>query len=109
VNGFAGAQVDERGRPPSPTRIRGGVRSLRESLLAWYDAQRRDWPWRRNRDPYRVWVAEVMLQQTRLAVVAPAYRRFLRKFPTVRRLARAEEDAVLAARSRLGDYSRARA
>lgn len=78
-------------------------------MLTWYDAQRRDWPWRRSRDPYRVWVAEVMLQQTRLAVVAPAYRRFLGKFPTVRRLARADEDAVLAAWSGLGYYSRARA
>jgi A/G-specific adenine glycosylase len=78
-------------------------------LLTWYDAQRRDWPWRRDLDPYRIWVAEVMLQQTRLAVVAPAYRRFLRRFPTIRRLARADEDAVLAVWSGLGYYSRARA
>jgi A/G-specific adenine glycosylase len=86
-----------------------GVTSLRKSLLTWYDAQRRDWPWRRNRDPYRIWVAEVMLQQTRIAVVEPAYRRFLHRFPTVRRLAGADEDAVLAAWSGLGYYSRARA
>lgn len=82
--------------------------ALRDSLLAWYDAERRDWPWRRTRDPYRIWVAEVMLQQTRLAVVEPAYRRFLRRFPTIRRLARADEESVLAAWSGLGYYSRAR-
>lgn len=85
------------------------VGALRKSLLTWYDAQRRDWPWRRNRDPYRIWVAEVMLQQTRLAVVESAYHRFLRRFPTVRRLARADEETVLAAWSGLGYYSRARA
>jgi A/G-specific adenine glycosylase len=86
-----------------------GVTSLRKSLLIWYDAQRRDWPWRRSRDPYRIWVAEVMLQQTRIAVVVPAYSRFLRRFPTLSRLARADEDSVLAAWSGLGYYSRARA
>lgn len=93
----------------SPIRIRGGVASLRKALLTWYDTQRRDWPWRRSRDPYRIWVAEVMLQQTRIAVVAPAYRRFVREFPTIRRLAHADEEAVLAAWSGLGYYTRARA
>jgi A/G-specific adenine glycosylase len=89
-----------------PTR---GVVQARRALLRWYDANKRDLPWRRMRDPYRVWVAEVMLQQTRIEVVVPAYRRFLRTFPTLRRLARAEEDDVLSAWSGLGYYSRARA
>jgi A/G-specific adenine glycosylase len=81
---------------------------VRRPLLRWYDANKRDLPWRRARDPYRVWVAEVMLQQTRIEVVVPAYRRFLRAFPTLRRLACAEEDDVLSVWSGLGYYSRAR-
>jgi A/G-specific adenine glycosylase len=71
------------------------VTALRRALLRWYDANARAWPWRRNTDPYRVWVAEIMLQQTRVGVVEPAYRRFMRAFPTLARLARAEEDQVL--------------
>ena len=82
---------------------------LQRRLLAWFDRHRRDHPWRRSRDPYRVWVAEVMLQQTRIAVVQEAYPRFVRRFPTIARLAVASEDEVLAAWSGLGYYSRARA
>ncbi len=82
--------------------------ALRRALLRWYDRVRRDLPWRADRDPYRVWVAEVMLQQTRIAVVEPAYARFLRAFPTLQRLADAAEDEVLAQWSGLGYYSRAR-
>lgn len=82
---------------------------VRRALLAWYDAHRRPLPWRRGRDPYRIWVAEVMLQQTRVAVVAPAYRRFLRAFPTLPRLARSAEEQVLSLWSGLGYYARARA
>lgn len=82
---------------------------LRRALLRWYDAERRPLPWRRRADPYRIWVAEVMLQQTRVEVVVPAYRRFLRAFPTLGKLAAASEDDVLSLWSGLGYYSRARA
>lgn len=82
--------------------------AIRRALLGWFDRHRRPLPWRRDRDPYRVWVAEVMLQQTRIAVVVPAYRRFLASFPTLARLAAASEDDVLSAWSGLGYYSRAR-
>jgi A/G-specific adenine glycosylase len=82
--------------------------ALRRALLSWFDARRRNLPWRRTREPYRIWVAEVMLQQTRIAAVIPAYRRFLRRFPTLRRLAAADEEGVLAEWSGLGYYSRAR-
>jgi len=81
----------------------------RAALLRWWDANRRDLPWRRTRDPYRIWLSEVMLQQTRIEVVVPAYRRFLRALPTLARLARADEEEVLSLWSGLGYYSRARA
>ena len=77
-------------------------------LLAWYDECARDLPWREDRDPYRVWLSEVMLQQTRVAAVLEHYRLFLRKFPTVQKLAAAREASVLAAWSGLGYYRRAR-
>lgn len=81
---------------------------LRRSLLAWYRANRRDLPWRRSRDPYRIWLAEVMLQQTRIAAVLPYYERFLVRFPSVTELARARESEVLKYWAGLGYYSRAR-
>ena len=81
---------------------------FRRALLAWFRAHRRDLPWRRSRDPYRIWVAEVMLQQTRIAAVLPYYHRFLKKFSSVERLARAREAEVLRAWSGLGYYSRAK-
>jgi A/G-specific adenine glycosylase len=77
-------------------------------LLAWYDAHARDLPWRKSRDPYRVWVSEIMLQQTRVAAVIEHYCEFLRRFPTVKKLAGAGEASVLAAWSGLGYYRRAR-
>jgi A/G-specific adenine glycosylase len=77
-------------------------------LLAWFRAHQRDLPWRASRDPYRIWVAEVMLQQTRIAAVRPYYDRFLRRFPSVESLARAPQDEVLKLWSGLGYYSRAR-
>ncbi len=80
----------------------------RRALLAWYDENRRPLPWRRRPNPYRIWVAEIMLQQTRIAVVEPAYRRFLEVFPTLASLAQAEEEDVLSLWSGLGYYSRAR-
>lgn len=81
---------------------------VRRALLAWYDASVRPLPWRRDRDPYRVWVAEVMLQQTRVDVVIPKFEHFVRRFPDVATLARASEESVLAAWSGLGYYTRAR-
>jgi A/G-specific adenine glycosylase len=82
---------------------------LSTSLLRWFRKARRDLPWRREpRDPYRVWVSEVMLQQTRALVVIPYYRRFLRRFPTLAKLAKAPLDDVLALWSGLGYYARAR-
>jgi A/G-specific adenine glycosylase len=81
---------------------------FRRSLLAWYDDHARDLPWRANRDPYCVWLSEIMLQQTRVAAVIEHYHEFLRRFPTVERLAAASESRVLAAWSGLGYYRRAR-
>ena len=81
---------------------------FRRHLLAWYDTNARDLPWRKDRDPYRVWVSEIMLQQTRVAAVIEHYHEFLRRFPTVKKLAGAREASVLAAWSGLGYYRRAR-
>jgi A/G-specific adenine glycosylase len=85
------------------------IRSLRTRLLGWFDREKRTLPWRGERNPYRILVSEIMLQQTRVAVVVDRYRQFLRQFPTVERLARAREQTVLAAWSGLGYYRRARA
>lgn len=82
--------------------------ALRRSLLLWYDAHRRDLPWRRDVDPYRVWVSEIMLQQTRVAAVLEHYARWMHRFPTVEALAKAREQSVLALWSGLGYYHRAR-
>jgi A/G-specific adenine glycosylase len=84
------------------------VAYLQETLLAWYEACRRDLPWRRTRDPYAIWVSEIMLQQTRVETVIPYYERFLGRFPTAMALAEAPPDDVLAAWSGLGYYRRAR-
>jgi A/G-specific adenine glycosylase len=77
-------------------------------LLKWFDQHQRDLPWRRDRDPYRVWLSEIMLQQTRVAAVVDHYKSFLRRFPSIEKLARAREASVLAAWSGLGYYRRAR-
>jgi A/G-specific adenine glycosylase len=77
-------------------------------LLAWYKKNKRDLPWRKTRDPYRIWVSEIMLQQTRVETVIPYYERFLKRYPDVRALARAPLDDVLKAWENLGYYSRAR-
>lgn len=82
--------------------------ALRRRLLAWYHAHKRPLPWRRSTDPYRVWLSEVMLQQTTVATVIPYYGRFLKAFPTVHALAGADDDAVLRLWAGLGYYSRAR-
>ncbi|HEY6770055.1 MAG TPA: A/G-specific adenine glycosylase [Candidatus Sulfotelmatobacter sp.] len=84
------------------------IPGFRRRLLAWYDASRRALPWRETRDPYRVWLSEIMLQQTRVAAVIAHYRDFLRRFPTIEKLAGAHEASVLAAWSGLGYYRRAR-
>jgi A/G-specific adenine glycosylase len=81
---------------------------FRASLLAWYDRHARDLPWRVSCDPYRVWLSEIMLQQTRVAAVIERYQEFLRRFPTVTKLAASREASVLAAWSGLGYYRRAR-
>jgi len=84
------------------------VAAFCQAVLGWYDEHRRDLPWRRTRDPYRIWLSEIMLQQTRVAAVLEHYRVFLERFPNVEALAAASEDAVLAAWSGLGYYRRAR-
>jgi A/G-specific adenine glycosylase len=81
---------------------------FQQLLLAWFDRHKRDLPWRHDRDPYRVWLSEVMLQQTRVAAVTNHYQRFLQRFPSVEKLAAAREASVLAAWSGLGYYRRAR-
>src|SRR5271167_2599654 len=84
------------------------LNKLRTALLDWYQQNRRELPWRRSADPYRVWVSEIMLQQTRVAAVLYHYARFLQRFPTVQALASAREQSVLALWSGLGYYHRAR-
>jgi A/G-specific adenine glycosylase len=81
---------------------------FRRALLGWFARHKRDLPWRRTRDPYRIWLSEVMLQQTRVAAVLPYYERFLRRFPTVEALAHARGEQVLRLWAGLGYYSRAR-
>ncbi len=81
---------------------------LASRLLPWFHRHRRDLPWRDNRDPYRIWVSEVMLQQTQVATVIPYFERFLRTFPTVADLAAAEEQSILRLWEGLGYYRRAR-
>jgi A/G-specific adenine glycosylase len=83
-------------------------RSFASRLIAWYLRDHRDLPWRRTQDPYRIWVSEIMLQQTRAQTVVPYFERFLARFPTVESLASASESEVLACWSGLGYYSRAR-
>ncbi len=82
---------------------------FRARLLRWYAAEKRFLPWRQTRDPYRIWVSEIMLQQTRVSAVLGHFHRFLKRFPDVRALARARTSSVLAAWSGLGYYRRARA
>src|SRR5262245_33597717 len=92
-----------------PARQSSACAALAGPLLAWYERERRDLPWRVDPTPYRVWVSEIMLQQTRVEVVIPRYQSFLRRFPTLSSLAAAREDEVLAEWSGLGYYRRARA
>src|SRR5436309_9040485 len=89
-------------------KARINANAVRRGLLRWYERAKRDLPWRRTRDPYAIWISEVMLQQTRVAAVIPYYERFLKRFPNAEALAAAPEAEVLALWSGLGYYSRAR-
>jgi A/G-specific adenine glycosylase len=91
------------GLPPAAVR-----RWVRRRLLAWFARHRRDLPWRRDRDPYRIWVSEIMLQQTQVATVVPYFERFIQAFPTLADLAAADEQTVLRLWEGLGYYRRAR-
>jgi A/G-specific adenine glycosylase len=82
--------------------------ALRKQLLRWFRHYQRELPWRRTKDPYRIWLSEIMLQQTRVAAVIPYYERFLARFPDVQTLAAAPQEEVLRLWSGLGYYSRAR-
>jgi A/G-specific adenine glycosylase len=82
--------------------------AFRKNLLGWFRQFRRDLPWRHTKDPYRIWLSEIMLQQTRVAAVIPYYERFLERFPDVHALATAPQEEVLRLWSGLGYYSRAR-
>jgi A/G-specific adenine glycosylase len=100
------------GSPPPAESVLGSEtfpwkRAVRR-LLAWYGRNARDLPWRLDRDPYRVWISEVMLQQTRVSTAAPYFERFLERFPTLDHLAEAHPDEVLKVWEGLGYYARAR-
>lgn len=84
------------------------VQQFQEDLLNWFEKNMRDLPWRRDRDPYKIWVSEIMLQQTRVDTVIPYFERFMQRFPTLESLAQAEESEVLKMWEGLGYYSRAR-
>ncbi len=84
------------------------LRQIRKSLLTWFDASKRDMPWRETDDPYRIWVSEIMLQQTQVKTVIPYFERWVKAFPTIEKLARAKEERVLKLWEGLGYYSRAR-
>ena len=82
--------------------------ALRRKLLKWFDENQRDLPWRKNKTPYRIWVSEIMPQQTQVATVVSYYKRFMKRFPTVKKLAAADEAEVLKLWEGLGYYRRAR-
>ena len=84
------------------------IKCFRADLLRWYDQNKRDLPWRRTRDPYCIWVSEIMLQQTQVATVIPYYERFIATLPTIQDLAQAEEQTLLNLWQGLGYYSRVR-
>lgn len=84
------------------------ISALRRSLLQWYSESGRDLPWRQTRDPYRIWVSEIMLQQTQVKTVIPYYQRWLDRFPTLQDLASASQEQVLKVWQGLGYYARAR-
>src|ERR1700682_4070690 len=95
-------------RAPSRARTLPEIGKFRRRLLTWFSARKRDLPWRRTKDPYRIWLSEIMLQQTRVAAVVPYYESFLVRFPSLKALASARDEAVLSHWAGLGYYSRAR-
>ena len=84
------------------------LKQLPQALLPWYDAHRRSLPWRDQVSPYRTWVSEIMLQQTRVAAVIPYFLRFMEAFPTAEALAAADTEQLMKLWEGLGYYSRAR-
>ena len=101
---MAKSSIEASGGLPDPQ----WQRELRRRLVAWYATNARELPWRRSSDPYRIWVSEIMLQQTQVATVKPYFDRFLDAFPTVEALAAADEHQVLRLWEGLGYYRRAR-
>ena len=90
----------------TPRFTRDRRNTIRRQLLDWYEGAERDLPWRRTKDPYRIWLSESMLQQTRVETVIPYYDRFIERFPTLRALAVADEQDVLREWAGLGYYAR---
>src|SRR3954454_13903711 len=84
------------------------IEGFSRDLIGWFNDEKRDLPWRQDQDPYKIWVSEIMLQQTRVDTVIPYFNRFIEWFPTIEALAAAEEDKVLKAWEGLGYYSRVR-
>lgn len=84
------------------------IESFQDDLISWYEKEKRSLPWRADQDPYKIWVSEVMLQQTRVETVIPYFQKFTKLFPTVQALAEADEERVLKAWEGLGYYSRVR-
>ncbi len=84
------------------------INEFQDDLITWFEKENRDLPWRKNKDPYKVWISEIMLQQTRVDTVIPYFNNFIEQFPTIDALAEADEEKVLKAWEGLGYYSRAR-
>lgn len=84
------------------------IEQFQDDLINWFKAEQRDLPWRKDQDPYKVWVSEIMLQQTRVDTVIPYFNRFIEKFPTIEKLSEADEESVMKAWEGLGYYSRVR-
>ncbi len=84
------------------------IYGFQDDLITWFEREQRDLPWRKDQDPYKVWVSEIMLQQTKVDTVIPYFNSFIKQFPNIQSLAEAEEDRVLKAWEGLGYYSRAR-
>src|SRR6185295_2846602 len=84
------------------------MKTFAKTLTAWYQKNARDLPWRRSKDPYKIWISEIMLQQTTVSAVIPYFEKWLKAFPTVQHLAKAPLQQVLAQWQGLGYYNRAR-
>lgn len=84
------------------------IKKFQKDLIGWFELEKRDLPWRKDRDPYKVWVSEIMLQQTRVDTVIPYFNRFIENFPSIQALSEADEESVLKAWEGLGYYSRVR-